>query len=253
MSPIHGGPAEKIETLTYAPGLKGGTDLEAATKTISATSEPASADYSSTHTITAPTDARISVLRVQLRLSVTIDSFGGGGAVLNYRVKRGATSVSTGTLSTAGSTGQKLITFDITTAGLMTGAQVNNLYLWVDTGTCVISEVTFWTAVGSCDSISMGSVLSVLTGPALVRLAGVVSRTGTGTYQLLIGNKTGGLSSEDQIYQLSGLTSRALGSGADYATLFMVPNLLVLYLNAPTVATDLCYVSTFGITIRSTG
>jgi hypothetical protein len=238
---------ELIETLTYAPGLKGGTDLEAATKTISATSEPGAADYSSTHTITAPTDARIAVLRGCVRLSVTIDSFGGGGAVLNYRVKNGATSLSTGTLSTAASTGNKLVSFDITAN--ITGAQTYTLFLWVDTGTCVISEVTFWSGVGSMQSGYTNPSLS-LTYTGTVRLNGAIYRQGTGTVSGAVALASPIASMADVVINASSMTSTWFSSSSTWQATIFSSTVLYLYIYAPTVATDLPYLFAVGFAMR---
>jgi len=65
------------ETIVYSPGLKDTGDLEAATKTITATSEAVgvgNADYSSAQTLAIPTNAKFEILRIASRLSVTIDS-----------------------------------------------------------------------------------------------------------------------------------------------------------------------------------
>lgn len=66
-----------IERIAYLPYRKDSTDLEAATKTISATAEASglpSADYNAALTINQPADARLAVLSIAARLSVTIDS-----------------------------------------------------------------------------------------------------------------------------------------------------------------------------------
>jgi len=66
-----------IETITYYPVRQDTGDLEAATKTITATAEAsgiANKDYSSNKTLLAPPDARISIISLITRLSVTIDS-----------------------------------------------------------------------------------------------------------------------------------------------------------------------------------
>jgi hypothetical protein len=75
------------ENIGWAPGLKDTTDLEAATKTISATAEASgvgNADYSSVQTLSVTTclntvfstlaACRIAIQRMATRLSVTIDS-----------------------------------------------------------------------------------------------------------------------------------------------------------------------------------
>jgi hypothetical protein len=80
--------AEKVEWLTYVPNVKTSNDLEAGTKTITATSEASglgNADYSVSLTLPAPTDSRLAVKRIGERLAVTIDSLS-TGASLRCRV-----------------------------------------------------------------------------------------------------------------------------------------------------------------------
>ena len=73
----HSDTQEKIETITYFPDLQDSGDLETSTKTILATVEATgigNADYSKALTLPSPADARLEVLRIATRLSVTIDS-----------------------------------------------------------------------------------------------------------------------------------------------------------------------------------
>jgi len=65
------------EMITYYPGIIDSTDLEAATKTITATAEASgtgNADYSKALTLPIPTDARLVMSSIASRVSVTIDS-----------------------------------------------------------------------------------------------------------------------------------------------------------------------------------
>jgi hypothetical protein len=178
--------SEKIETLTYAPGLQGGTDLEAATKTISATSEQAGADYTTNHTIAAPADIRIVPLRGCMRLKIRPDSVGGGCTTLYWRVKRGGVSVATGSFAVAAAPLDCLISWDITT--LITGAQTNTLFLWVDAGTCVISEVTMWTGVGT--RYAGGRSFLSISHVGEFQLGGEgMDRVGTGNFYFSVGSQ----------------------------------------------------------------
>lgn len=77
----------KIEVLTYPQTYKDSGDLEAATKTISATSEGAVADYTYSPTALTPsTDVRLILAAIALRLQETIDSMNLGCTTLYTRV-----------------------------------------------------------------------------------------------------------------------------------------------------------------------
>lgn len=75
---LHSDTQEKIELVSYSPLYPTTGDLEAGTKAITAISEASgvgNADYSATLALASPSDARMAVLRIVSRLSVTIDSF----------------------------------------------------------------------------------------------------------------------------------------------------------------------------------
>ena len=75
---FHSDTQEKVESIQYNPGVQDTGDLEAATKTITATAEAtglANADYNAALTLPKPDDTRIAVKTVGARLAVTIDSF----------------------------------------------------------------------------------------------------------------------------------------------------------------------------------
>jgi hypothetical protein len=80
---------EKLETIVYQPGLQDSGDLEAGTKTITATAEASgtsNADYTAILTLSKPSDARLAVQRICARLQVTIDSVPSGDTDLYCRV-----------------------------------------------------------------------------------------------------------------------------------------------------------------------
>jgi len=170
---------ETIEQILYAPGYQDSGDLEAATKSITATSEPGAADYSAVLTLPAPSDARLVVTRLGVRLSVTIDSFAGGGATLNYRLKRAGVSLGTGTLSTGGSTGNKIVCMDAT-AGTLTGAATYELYLWVNAGSCVVSVCEIWSTVGIGSQPNWGLDCLRIDYVGMLTISAHVDRIGTG-------------------------------------------------------------------------
>lgn len=136
-----------INGTLYDPGLQDSTDLEAATKSITATSEPGAADYTSALTIAAPSSPKLSVSRICVQLNVTIDSWAGAGTTLNYRIKRGGTSIGTGTLEAAAGTGAKIVAHDVT-SGTLTGEATYTVFLWVNADSCVISVCRIYVGVG---------------------------------------------------------------------------------------------------------
>jgi hypothetical protein len=74
----HSDTQEKIELLSYGPGLLDTGDLEAGTHTIVPTARPAiaSAQYSSSLALSKPSDARLIVKWVAARLNVNIAGLG---------------------------------------------------------------------------------------------------------------------------------------------------------------------------------
>jgi len=74
----HSETKEKIETISYSPGLQDTGDLETGTHTIVPTTRPAigSAQYSTSLTLPKPGDARLAVKRIAARLSVNIAGLG---------------------------------------------------------------------------------------------------------------------------------------------------------------------------------
>ncbi len=151
----HSDDGMRIETISYAPGLQDSNDLEAGTKVINATGEPGTSDYSASLALPAPADSRLSVLRIGVRLQVTIDSWAGGGTTLNYRIKRNGVSIGTGTLATGAATGARYAAHDVTT-GPLTGAGSYEVFLWVNSGSCTVSVCRLWAGVGSCNAAWYG-------------------------------------------------------------------------------------------------
>lgn len=248
---INGLQGETLETVAYSSTYGNSGDLEAATKTISAVAEPAVADYSAAVTLTAPTNARWTVHILCVRLTVTIDSFGGGGAILNYRLKRDGTSIGTGTLSTAASTGQKIISMDVT-AGTLTGAATYTVFLWVDAGTCVVSECTITSAAGSMQPSALAPCLSFgpITGD--VQMAGYFTRLGTGTFIVGIGTATPH-SDQYALWYASGANYLSLAYSAPVGgTVPRILNNQRLYftIRVPSVATDMPYVEKLALNLR---
>lgn len=147
----------KPEYIEYRPTRQESGDLEAGTKTITATSKPATPDYSWTETLPAPTDTRITVHRSAYRRQMTIDSNTG---TLNVEIYRNGTLIE-GT--TFGSTGTKtnVIMSDEDDAWL--GTSTFEVYLWMSAAAteAVISQMQFWLGVGVAGNVSWQKVLTI--------------------------------------------------------------------------------------------
>lgn len=186
---------EKIELISYLPDIKNTGDLEAGTKTITATSEAtgvANADYSQALTLPKPSDGRLVITRVASRLAVTIDSMTAGHLYCRVYVdaqdaahrlfdkdwtspgaKLDAVDTHAGNLSTI---------FDLLKDG---AAHTFYFFFWVDSGNVVISLVQLWEGVGSCGSSNNNNCLRLLhTG--LVDAYFGKYREGTGTPTILL-------------------------------------------------------------------
>lgn len=245
----------RYEYISYAPLLQDSGDLEAATKTISATTEQAGADYTAAITIPAPPDPRLAVLAIGGQLNVTIDSFGGGGTTLNYRVKRAGVSVSTGTLEAAAGVGAKVVSWEtLNPVGLGT-PQTYTVYLWVNAGTCVISISRLYVAVGSgaIGTSGLRSCLSI-THTGMVMMGGQTSRQGVGNFNAGVRYAAGTLNANAGYdwawyFQSSAGTGTQLGPVG--ATPMFSPGALYLAVNNAVTATDLAYYGAVRLVLRT--
>ena len=226
---------EVVETITYVPDLASSGDLEPATRTITATAKPGVADYSADLTLPAPSDPRLRVLRLGLRLQVTIDSFGGVPAAtqLSYAVHVNGTERLTGTWT---ATGDGLAAVDLTEGQFDLGtANTIAVYLWVDQGEAVVSLAQAWLAVGTCNTSYTEIVKMSHRGLAAATV--YVQLVGTGTPTTLFGQQTW-----HALAQSTGVGHLPLPS--------FVANDPVVACNG-TVGADLNYVLAVTITLRS--
>jgi hypothetical protein len=151
----------KYETISYQPSLQNTGDLEAATKTITAASKGAAADYSANLTLPSPTDVRLAVLRIASRLSVTRDSGSSAhlycsvyvdsadGSDANKRLFN-AVDIQAGNLAAVTTHAANLATiFNLLKDG---AAHTFYFFFWVDSGNSVISLVQLWEYVGDNDT-----------------------------------------------------------------------------------------------------
>lgn len=180
--------SEKIEALGFANTLANSGDLESATKTITATSEPSgtgNATYSTSLTVSVPTDSRLAVMRIAARIAATIDSMTATHVYCKVYVdaqdadhllfsedwdSTGAKLDAVDTYATS-----KAVIFNLLKDG---AAHTFYFFFWVDSGNAVLSVVQAWSAVGACNS---GSEILRLTHSGFVTLSSAISRVGTGT------------------------------------------------------------------------
>lgn len=178
---FHSDTQEKVEFITYSPGIQDSGDLEAGTKTITATSKQGTPDYSTSLTTAAPGDGRLVVKVLCARLLLLIDSMTAGHLY-------GALHVN----------GVERKTFDFTSTGAnltavnLSGGQFNvgaantlEVFLWVDSGNAVISLAQLWQGVGSCTTPWYDSLDCLeLNFTGMFTVVGYLGRLGTGTPQI---------------------------------------------------------------------
>ena len=167
------------------------TDLEAATKTITAVAEAVgvgNADYSSlSQALNAPTDARLVVNRIVSRLQTTIDSMTATTAYCRVYVDAQDTNHLILDLSWT-TTGAKLSAIDAHSGALPTvfgtigdGASHNYyFFFWVNAGNAVLSLVELQVAVGSCATSGIPTVIT-LNFKGLLSIGMRIHVIGTGT------------------------------------------------------------------------
>jgi hypothetical protein len=152
-----------FESIYYFPDLKNSGDLETATKTVNTVAEASgtgNADYSVVMTLVKPDDARLQVLRIGARLSVTIDSLNAGSSRCYCRVYVDIQDAN-----------HLLFDLDFTTAAnqlnAVTAHEANKatiynllkdgtahtfyFFLWVNSGNAVLSLVQLWEGIGGND------------------------------------------------------------------------------------------------------
>lgn len=190
--PAYGGPVETYELITLAATLQDTGDLEAATKTITATAEPAADDYSAALTLPVPSDARLALTRLGTRLAVTLDSLNAGATHCYVRVYVDTINANNllydldlaapaATLNVQ----QLLVGTKDTIFNLLKGGSAHTfkVRMWVDQGNAVISLVNLWEAVGAVGAASALSCMT-LTHVGQFQVSIGFSRVGTGTMTL---------------------------------------------------------------------
>jgi len=164
------------EMIPYQPNIMDTTDLEAATKTITATAEASgtvNADYSKAQTMPIPTDARLAIKSMAHRLSVTIDS-DDGTHDLRCRVYVDAQAANNLLFDlTYSTTGSQLAVAGLTSGtifNLLTDGAAHTLYFFFwspGNHAPVVSLVQAWYGVGGVKSSAWGTkALTFTSTPA---------------------------------------------------------------------------------------
>lgn len=236
------------ETIAYSPGLKDTTDLEAATKTITATEEATgtgNADYSAALTLGIPSDARMVIKRIATRLSVTIDS-DDGTHDLKCRVyvdEQDANHMLFDLSYT--STGNQLSVQDCLTGiketifNLLKDGNAHTFYFFFwspGNHSPVISVCQLWEAVGQTGRSYLRECLG-LTHTGYFEIAGLCDKVGTGGPPLI------------RLIILPGCYAYSEFSLEIKPGLHIAVNpALSLYAS---VSTDMVYIYTLGVVLRS--
>lgn len=221
-------------------------DLEATTKTITATTEASgtgSADYSKTATyrIKQPTSSKISILRLCSRLAVTIDSMTATHLYCKVYVDVQDANhllfsedwTTTGAKLDAVDlhAGNKAALFAVLNDGLSHNVY---FYFWVDAGNAVVSLVQGWLGVGSCITGANAPCFSI-TLIGTVQLTCYWDKIGTGSPGVKI------LDSNSNIIN-GGISQNVLTATTSNGTVFV--SLL------GTVNTDLNHINNCQVTLR---
>jgi len=167
---------ELVECIAYENLLKESGDLEAGTKTITATSKQGTPDYTWGPELPTAPDG-LSVLRAVLRSLLTIDSMTAGTLNISIEVN-GTERIS----DTATATGDKINTVDLTSGQFNLGSATQiDVYLWVDSGNAVISVCQLWLVPGTCTTA--WEEVYRITRTGLITQVCELRRVGTGTVQ----------------------------------------------------------------------
>lgn len=172
----HSDTQEKINTFQWKWTGQDSGDLEEATRTITATSKPATPDYETSLTIPAPIDPEgiLTVLCMALRLAITIDSMTAN--TLNWSVELNDVEKISGNTNSAGDKAQA----EDFTSGWSTLGQANSIkiYFWVDADNAVLSKVQAHLGPGTAGTAY--KVVLEIACEGLVSGAFWIQRYGTG-------------------------------------------------------------------------
>jgi len=260
--PASPAPTETIALKTYDPGLQDTTDLEGATKNITATAKGGVADYSAALTLPDPDDAEIVVKRIAARLSFTVDSHGAGtdhvycsvyvddadGSEADHCLFDSIDSNAPETKLAAQDTlvGTKEVIFDLLKDG---GAHTFYFFFWADhSDGAVISAVQLWEGVGTCSTSSFGKAILDIEHSGLASIGYYQTKQGSGNIVARLCRRTGEASAK----MLA--STMFLGADTDIQDTPIPPFLLAGHCYFQTngsVATDLNYLESMSVVLRS--
>ncbi len=245
----HSDTQEKTELIRYRPVLQDSGDLEAGTKTITATSKPGTPDYTTNLTTPASLDSRLVVKRLGHRLLIHIDSFGGspGATKLCYSVEVNGVERATGEFTGAGADNVKAWAL---TEGQFNLGSANTLevFLWVDQGNAVVSVCQLWQAIG-VPGVSFpfqpAMTAIVVKHSGMLIPQALAAMDGTGTNYLYVCNSDAVWAEEVQVKVISGQYT-----SLNFEGITMVEDELVIRTNS-TVDTDLPFVYAASFVLKS--
>lgn len=252
----------KTHLITYSPDCQDTGDLEAGTKTITATSEASgvgNADYNAALTLIASPDARLEVLRRAFRLLVTIDSF--DTATILYcavyvDVQDAAHRVfnvnwnSTGAKINADVDLTSGTIFDLIGDGL---AHTFYFFFWVNqANNAVISVVQFQEGVGAThvSGIGHGDSLKV-THAGFVQWVTRFMRKGTGNFSVNYQLPSGTLTLGEMVFSSAIASDHHIQLRPEMSIPHLVKTDLGIRLRDATVVTDLIYLESSTVALRS--
>jgi len=246
------------ETIIYSPALNDTTDLEAATKTITATEEATgtgNADYTAALTLKIPSDTRMAIKRIATRLSVTIDS-DDGTHDLKCRVyvdEQDANHMLFDLSYT--STGNQLSVQDCLTGtketifNLLKDGNAHTFYFFFwspGEHAPVISVCQLWEAVGS-SSVTWGIVEALrITHTGFLQVSGYFQRTGSGNGTIAIVPEVSGSTIDARVLDT---TSTAAKISSTPVQLLSKTDIGLLF--GGSVATDINWIDTIFVVLRS--
>lgn len=250
----------RVEYISYSPSLQNTGDLEAATKTITRTTEASgtgSADYSAALTIGTPSDARLAIVNVASRLSFTIDSFT-GATILYCRVYVDSQDANHLLFDTSHNAASNKLAANDTNAStkavifaLLKNGSAHTFYFffWVNQATnAVISVVQLWEAVGSVADGGAGLPVIGLTYTGWVKWLGLTNILGSGTTAPSIMRSVGSFNQYDRL-----AVTQSVGDGVSmalYAVLsapYFVDGTWALRFAEGSVTTDIDYIGAIGL------
>lgn len=236
--------SEKISQIFKHFNLPTTNDLESATKTISATSEPSgigNATYSASMTLPAISDARINIKNLAARLATTIDSMTAGHLYCKVYVDvQDANHLLFSEDWTT--TGEKLDATDLNSGNKATifsllgdgNAHTFYVFCWVDANNAVVSVMQLWEGVGTCTTGYVNVLELTHSGYVSVSMVGLVQ--GTGAVTMLMYEKTNSSN-------WGSLASSVYG-------MYLCNTGIKFYLHG-TVTTDICYFNTVELNLRT--